>query len=171
MSSPNDATPVSRPRVSNVTLISSGDPLVDTGAVLRRGMEGTVVNVIALGWPDAGLDVDSALTVSNVASGALEIESFFLSGNGDDLENDGDDATFVAADNMVTGQPITMGGFTFQTGRNGVVPGANENAVPAFDTTGIGELEPTTYVGAVEDTNDKWFLGWTIDQDGNLTSK
>ena len=81
------------------------------------------------------------------------------------------DATFVAADNIVTGQPITMGGFTFQAGRNGVVPGANEMAVPSFDVTSIGNLEPAPYVGAVQDANDDWYLGWTVDQDGNLTTK
>lgn len=171
LSSDNTATPVSTPRVSNITLISSGEPTVDTGVVLRRGMAGTVVNVVAVGWPDAGLDVDSTATIANVADGSLEIESFFLSGNGDDLENDGEDATFVAADNIVTGQAITLGGFAFQSGRNGVVPGANETAVPAFNVTGIGSLEAAPYVGAVENSSDEWYLGWTIAQDGTLTSK
>ena len=63
-----------------------------------------------------------------------------------------------------------MTGFTFRAGRPGVVPGANENSVPVFDVTGIGNLEPTTYIGAVEDADDKWFLGWSIDQTGALTS-
>jgi hypothetical protein len=171
LSSDNTATPVSAPRVSNVTLINSGDALTDTGVVLRRGMEGTVANVIALGWPDAGLDVDSAETISNIDDGSLVVASMFLSGNGDDIEDDGEVVNFPAGSNLTTGQAITMGGFTFQAGRNGVVPGANELAVPSFDVTGIGELEPTTYVGAVEDANDDWYLGWTIDQDGNLTSK
>ncbi|MEL7113399.1 MAG: hypothetical protein AAGK93_10765 [Pseudomonadota bacterium] len=80
------------------------------------------------------------------------------------------DPTFVAADNIATGQPITLSGFAFQDGRQGVVPGANENAVPVFDVTGIGELEAVGYIGAVEDADDDWFLGWTVDQDGDLTS-
>ncbi|MEM1148924.1 MAG: hypothetical protein AAGH49_14135, partial [Pseudomonadota bacterium] len=67
-------------------------------------------------------------------------------------------------------QPITLSGFAFQSGRQGVVPGANELAVPVFDTTGIGDLDPTTYVGAVEDADDAWFLGWTVQQDGTVTS-
>jgi hypothetical protein len=134
-------------------------------------MEGTVVNVVAVGWPDAGLDVDSSATVANVADGSLEIESFFLSGNGDDLENDGEDATFVAADNIVTGQAITLSGFAFQNGQSGLVPGVNEAAVPAFDVTGIGALEVAPYVGAVKDSGDEWYLGWTLAQDGSVTSK
>ena len=170
LSSDNSATPISTPRVSNFTIISGGDAAADTGAVLRRGMRGTIANGIILGWPDAGLDVDSTATVDNVTNGDLQIQSIFLSGNGDDLESDGEDPTFTAANNLVTGDPITTSGFTFRTGRPGVVPGANENAVPVFDVTGIGALEATTYVGAVEDANDKWFLGWSIDQEGNLTS-
>ncbi len=166
----NAATPVSTPRISNITIIAGGDVNADTGAVLRRGMMGTVANAIVLGWPDAGIDVDDTQTITNFDNGDLQIQSWFLSGNGDDLENDGEDPTFTAANNLVTGNPITTSGFTFRTGRPGVVPGANENAVPVFDVTGIGELEPTTYIGAVEDANDTWFLGWSIDQEGNLTS-
>lgn len=166
----NAATPVSTPRISNITIISGGDPNADTGAVLRRGMQGTVANAIVLGWPDAGLDVDDAQTITNFNNGDLQIQSWFLSDNGDDLENDGEDPTFTAANNLTTGQAITMSGFTFRENRPGVVPGANENAVPVFDVTGIGELEPTTYIGAVEDANDTWFLGWSVDQAGNLTS-
>ena len=170
LSSDNTATPVSTVQVSNITAISSGDPDVDTGFVMRRGMQGTFVNSIAVGWPDAGLDVDSTQTITNVGYGSLEIESLFLSGNTVDLENDGEDATFVAADNIVTNQAITLSGFAFQDGRQGVVPGANENAVTVFDVTGIGELEAVDYVGAVKDADDDWYLGWTVDQDGDLTS-
>ncbi|MDJ0920798.1 MAG: hypothetical protein QNI84_06690 [Henriciella sp.] len=177
LSSNNTATPVSTPRVSNITLINSGDAATDTGAVLRRGMAGTVVNTIAVGWPDAGLDIDSQATVDNLGDGSLVVESFFLSGNGDDVESPTDEAgdgvtvpAFPATANIVTGEPITLGGFTFQTGRNGVVPGTNELAVPVFDVTGIGELEPTTYIGAVADADDDWFLGWTVDQTGAETS-
>jgi hypothetical protein len=170
LSSNNSATPVSTPRVSNFTIISGGDATADTGAVLRRGMEGTIANGIILGWPDAGLDVDDDITIANANGGTLQIQSLFLSGNGDDLETDATEPTFTAANNLVTGQPITTSGFTFRSGRPGVVPGANENAVPVFDVTGIGELEATSYVGAVEDANDTWFLGWSVDQTGNLTS-
>ena len=167
----NDKTPVSSPDLSNITIIASGDAAADTGAVLRRGTQGTLVNAIILGWPDAGLDVDDPQTQTNVTNDDLLIRSLFLSNNGEDIESgDTDDVTFVTADNVVTGQTVTMSGFAFRSGRPGLVPGANENAVPVYDVTGIGNLEATTYIGAVEDADDKWFLGWTIDQEGNLTS-
>lgn len=171
LSGNNAATPISTPHVSNFTLISGGDSAADTGAVLRRGMQGTIANGVVLNWPDAGIDVDDADTGTNFMNGDLKIQSLFLSGNGDDVEaGDTDDVTFTAANNVTTGQPITTTGFTFRAGRPSVVPGANENAVPVFDVTGIGALEPTTYIGAVEDASDTWFRGWTIDQTATVTA-
>ncbi|MAN46219.1 MAG: hypothetical protein GYB49_09210 [Alphaproteobacteria bacterium] len=168
----NTKTPFSTPRLSNFTVISSGDANADTGVLLRRGMKGTIVNGIVIGWPDAGLDVDDADTKAFFDNGDLVIGSLFLSGNGEAVESgDGaDDVTFTAADNVVENGTSTMSGFTFRAGRPGVVPGANENAVTVYDVTGIGQLEPTTYIGAVKDADDKWFLGWTINQEGQLTS-
>lgn len=171
LSGDNTRTPISTPHVSNFTLISGGDSAADTGAVLRRGMKGTIANGIILDWPDAGIDVDDADTNTNFTNGDLKIQSLFLSGNGDDVETgDTDDVTFTAANNVTTGQAITTTGFTFRTGRPSVVPGANENAVPVFDVTGIGSLEATTYIGAVKDTSDTWFRGWSIDQTAAVTA-
>ncbi|MEM7494271.1 MAG: hypothetical protein AAF296_12900, partial [Pseudomonadota bacterium] len=172
LSSDNTATPVGDAKVSNFTIISGGDANADTGVVLRRGMGGVIANGIVLGWPDAGLDVDSTATLDNLANNTLEVGSIFLSANGDDLEDDGDTLVFGTDNgtNLVAGETITMQGFTFRSGRPGVVPGANEEAVPVFDVTGEGALEATTYIGAVEDVDDTWFLGWSIDQAGNLTS-
>jgi hypothetical protein len=174
----NSATPVSTPRISNFTLIASGDAGAQIGAKLRRGMAGTVANGIVLEWPQWGLDVDDAQTITNTdagtandaAPGALVIRSLFLSGNGSDLAADASEPSFTAANNLDLGSAITTSGFTFRSGRPGVVPGTNENLVPVYDVTGIGDLEPTTYIGAVEDANDKWFLGWSVDQTGTLTS-
>ena len=169
----NDKTPISTPRISNLTVIAGGDPNSQIGAKLRRGMRGTVANMIVLGWPDFGLDVDDTETINNVNNGDLNLQSWFISGNGLALANDATEPNLFAApatNNLVLDQPITTSGFAFRSGRPGVVPGANENAVPVFDVTGIGNLEATTYIGAVKDANDKWYLGWSIDQAGNLTS-
>lgn len=171
LSGDNSATPISAPRVSNFTLVSGGDAAADTGAVLRRGMQGTIANGIILDWPDAGIDVDDASTNTNFANGDLQIQSLFLSGNGEDIESgDADDVTFAAGNNVTAGQAITTTGFTFRTGRPSLVPGANENAVTVFDVTGIGALEPTTYIGAVENAADTWFRGWSIDQTATVTA-
>lgn len=174
----NTKTPVSTPRISNFTLIAGDDPAEQIGAKLRRGMAGTVANGIIIGWAQFGLDVDDGQTITNTnagtadpnAAGALVIRSLFLDENGLALANDATEPTYTAANNFETALPHTMTGFTFRAGRPGVVPGANENSVSVFDVTGIGNLEPTTYIGAVEDADDKWFLGWSIDQTGALTS-
>lgn len=167
----NSKTPVSSPNVSNVTIISGGDASSDTGVLLRRGMQGNIVNGIVVGWPDAGIDVDDTLTQTNVNTDLLTIESIYLSDNNEDIESgDADDVTLGAAENVEFGAS-TLSGFTFRTGRPGLVPGGNENGVTVFDVTGIGELEPTTFIGAVEDADDDWYLGWTVDQTGALTSK
>ncbi|MAB12033.1 hypothetical protein [Hyphomonas sp.] len=168
------ATPISTPRVSNLTIIAGGDATSQIGVKLRRGMNGTIANLIVLGWPQFGLDVDTDTTIANANAGTLNLQSMFLADNGAPFASDagGEPDVFSnpAANNLVTNQSATMSGFTFRAGRPGVVPGDNENAVPVFDVTGIGELEPTTYIGAVEDADDTWYLGWSIDQAGNLTS-
>ncbi|MEZ6000863.1 hypothetical protein [Hyphomonas sp.] len=172
----NASTPVSTPRISNLTVISGGEPTDQIGVKLRRGMAGTVANMIVLGWHEFGLDVDDSITIANADSGTLNLQSIFLSGNAATFAADGTEPTMFtstteqAAQNIVDSAANTMSGFTFRSGRPGVVPGANENAVTVFDVTGIGNLEPTDYIGAVKDANDKWYLGWSIDQAGNLTS-
>ena len=133
-------------------------------------MAGTVANAIVVGWPDAGLDVDTPETITNFDNGDLQIQSFFLHANGDNLEDDGEDPTFTAANNLVESATNTLSGFAFISGRPGLVPGDDENAVPVFDVDGIGELEATTFIGAVENADDTWFLGWTVDAEGNVTS-
>lgn len=170
-SSDGSATPVSSPKVSNFTIVSGGDPLALTGALLRRNMQGVLANGIILDWPEAGIDIDGTNTQANFNDGDLIIQSLFLAGNGVAVQDgDGDDITFTAANDVETALPSTMSGFTFRSGRPGVVPGTNENSVDVYDVTGLGDLEATTYIGAVEDADDTWFLGWTIDQQGNLTS-
>ncbi len=172
----NDALPRSTPKLSNLTIISGGDPNDQIGAKLRRGMAGTVANMIVIGWHEWGLDVDDTVTINNANSGVLNLQSIFLSGNAADFAADATEPTMFtspteqAAQNIVSSATNSMSGFAFRAGRPGVVPGASENAVSVFDVTGIGNLEPTTYIGAVKDANDKWYLGWSIDQAGNLTS-
>lgn len=171
----NDKTPFSAPDLSNITLINSGDAATQQGVLLRRGTQGTLVNSIVADW-STGLDVDSAQTFTNFTNGDLVIASLFLD-NSANFATDGDnpaDASlgvpaFVAGDNIVTGTK-SLSGFSFVSGATGVVPGTAEAGVPVYDVTGIGNLVPTTYVGAVEDANDDWFLGWTVDLSGNATS-
>lgn len=160
----NTKTPYSDPKVSNFTLINSGEPLVQAGAVLRRGTKGVVANGIIVDFP-VGLDVDSGATFDNFNDGSLRIKSLFLD-NAANFATDSDGVpAFVAGDNIVEGNQ-SLTGVTFIPGTPGTIPGANEAAVPAFDVTGIGELEATDYIGAVEGPGDTWFTGWAVNING-----
>lgn len=164
----NAKTPFSDPKLSNFTLVNSTEPSVQAGAVIRRGTKGLIANGIIVDFP-VGIDVDNGQTYANYDDGSLSFKSIFLD-NAANFASDGDHPTnpalgvpaFTAADNVVEGTK-TLAGVTFIPGRPGVVPGANERAVAAFDVTGIGDLQSTTYVGAVEDASDNWFAGWTVD--------
>ncbi|MEQ8559738.1 MAG: hypothetical protein RIB03_15615 [Henriciella sp.] len=141
----NDKTPISSPNVSNFTLIgTSGN---QQGVLLRRGTRGTVVNGIVSGGYTPGLDIDNDFTYANLADGTLTVASMFidaaqtLANDQDDIDNDL--ATYAANNDIV-------GGNNSLTDR--YFPGQEELGVPVFDVTGVGNLAPTTYIGAFSDT-------------------
>ncbi|MAP95814.1 MAG: hypothetical protein CMK07_12760 [Ponticaulis sp.] len=166
----NDKTPVSSPNVSNVTLVNSGDSSTQQGALFRRGNSGLFANSIIAGW-SVGLDVDDQQTFDNFTAGEFEIKSILLD-NTTNFAADGDGVpTFAATDNVVEGSAALTGeNFTFVPGTRGVVPAAGDTSVPSFDVSGYAGLEAADYVGAVEDGDDDWYLGWTVDLTGNATS-
>jgi hypothetical protein len=152
--------------------VNSGEPSVQAGAVIRRGTRGLLANGIMVNFP-VGLDVDSNQTYTNYNDGTLRFRSIFLDNTANfatDGDNPGNPAlgvpAFTPTDNIVQGNE-TLSGFTFIPGTPGIVPGASEQAVTPFDVTGIGDLEPTTYIGAIENADDDWYVGWTIDINGN----
>ena len=167
----NDKTPFSDPKISNITLVNSGDPSTAQGVLLRRGTKGLLANSIVAGW-SVGLDVDDAQSFTNFADDSLNIKSVLLD-NTANFAADGDGVpAFTAGDNVVEGAAALTGkNFTFVPGTRGVVPAAGDTSVAPFDTTGIGSLENAGYVGAVSDANDTWYLGWTVDVTGAATSK
>ena len=158
--------------MSNFTLINSGDASTQQGMLLRRGTRGVMANGIIADW-SVGLDVDSGQTFDNFLDGTLQIKSIFL----DNVENfgaasNGDSdgvPAFAATDNIVEGTK-QLSGTTFVPGASGFVPGTNESNVPVFDVTGIGELEATTFIGAVEDASDTWYAGWTVNIAGQTVN-
>ncbi|MEZ5897495.1 MAG: hypothetical protein R3C40_05425 [Parvularculaceae bacterium] len=144
-----DATPRSAPTIANITLI--GDGASGEGVQLRAGTAGAVINAIVanfaegLEWAPAGIgpdpDVDS-IALDNLGVGVN------FSGSGNTL--------FTAGANN-TEYTNTL------TGPAGVTPGANELSLTAQDpSTYDSALDAATYVGAVEDASDTWYLGWTL---------
>ena len=83
-------------------------------------------------------------------------------GNTENLEMDddsGDAATvsaFAAGANNVTAGTTSVGDEQY-------VPAATDTQTPATDPSILDPFfEPATYVGAVEDADDTWYIGWTI---------
>lgn len=190
-SAPN-TQPRSTPQVSNFTIIGAD---ADTnGARFREGMGGAFVNGI-IADTAFGIDVDqeadeptggtfdllSGVTVDDGAT--LVLESMLISSDpafkDDSTSDDPEDVpeTFTAADvealteNVDTGADSLMGFSFYGKDSIGVVPGLNEANVTVFDVSALGDFfEAVTYIGAVEGENDTWYLGWTVDSEGNVTS-
>lgn len=184
-----DTTPRSAPAFSNVTVL--GD---DTnGLRFREGMAGDLVNSILVDT-SFGVRIDDACdgsgaphgtfqalteTTANSAEGNLRLTSLMLDtiddrpfraapGTGCTGFTDAD-VQAEATDFATTASLET--GFTFygKTGK-GFVPGTNEANVAKFDASTIDSFfDATTYIGAVENASDTWYLGWTVNSAGEVT--
>ncbi|KDA01973.1 hypothetical protein [Hyphomonas oceanitis] len=150
-------TPASNAKVSNFTFIGN-----NSGNALRlnTGTIGTYVNGVVSNLSECFRWEDSA--GNGVAGYQAGVDPSFASVLFDcaaGLSTDGSDAAAataaVAADaNNSTGTANTLTS-TF-------VNGPAETAVTPYDVTGLsGDLEPVDYIGAVKDTTDTWWQGWS----------
>jgi hypothetical protein len=185
--------------VSNFTIIGAGDEATP-GARFREGMGGAFINGVIVNTefgidieqPNSTAEVGgtfdllSGVTVDDGAT--LTLESMLIDSavpfkddfNGDpDDEDFAEDDGFTAAEvealttNITTGQGInTLSGFTFYGNDIGVVPGTAEANVDVVDPTTFDAdfFDTTGFVGAVAPQNDTWYLGWTVDSTGAVTS-
>ncbi|MEM0986497.1 MAG: hypothetical protein AAGJ32_09640 [Pseudomonadota bacterium] len=177
---PNDLTPRSSPTLSNLTILGvTGSGTTDgwvAGGRLRRGTAGQYYNGIFIGAP-FGLDIDDQATFDGFAATGddqLVIASHFFD-SGDPIRDDGDEGFSVddilANVTDFTDGTNTMSGFSFFGNDVGVVPGMAEAAVTATDIASIDPFfEDAPYLGAVENADDTWYLGWTIDSSGSRTT-
>ncbi|MGJ3232715.1 MAG: hypothetical protein ACFE0P_13060 [Oceanicaulis sp.] len=188
----NSAPPRSNPTIANFTLIGvRGSSASDTGMLLREGTAGTFVNGIVVDFNQDCLDVDNTETFAQATAGDLVLASTFFdcptpfSGDSDGFSEEdffNGVAPYTANTDNTTGT-TSLAGFSFvtdfsaiedgdgvvQTPNNatGVVPSANgpESQVPVFDVTQFGSFfTEVDYIGAVEDANDTWYQGWTLQQ-------
>ncbi|MEM6626008.1 MAG: hypothetical protein AAF719_04830 [Pseudomonadota bacterium] len=179
-SSSPDETPRSTPQIANYTIIGFNEE--SPGARFREGMGGDFYNGI-IANTSKGLDIDDVvddllLNGSRAPDGAsLTINGLFLDTAENIDEDDDTDATEAsdirsAISNLVEGTN-GMTGFSF-FGRDtiGVEPGTAETNATAADpsTLDASFFDAAQYLGAVEDADDDWYLGWTIDSTGAVTS-
>ncbi|MEL6567816.1 MAG: hypothetical protein AAFQ22_05310 [Pseudomonadota bacterium] len=180
-SAPNQA-PISTPDIANFTIVSA---LEGRGARLREGSRGALVNgIFANTTLGVDLDDDAAVaggTIQALLDDELTIASHYITSAAPVVDDAGEALTaaqILAEFSNVTAGDSSMSGFSFY-GRadTGVIPGANETAVTTFDpsdlnATGETFFEAANFLGAVPSTGDntEWYLGWTVDSQGNVTS-
>lgn len=161
----NDALPRANPALSNLTMI--GGSTGDIGALLREGTAGQIYNTVITDFGDAGFDIDQQATIDQVNAGNLALFSTLISGNAEELANDGDGTTpqQTALDNGANNQ--VGGAVTDFRGRaiggDRYAPGAAENALTPTNVTTVDPFfVDAPYVGAVRDADDDWYQGWTL---------
>ncbi len=156
---PVDAVPRTDWMISNWTFVT---PQTDAYIHLRGGMDADMYNGTMAAPNSACLDIDTAATIQTSGAdedGPPNFASVYF-----------DCATPFVDDTDVTAAQIAAifndGPNTTQNGTstltNTFINGANENAVPFTSVTGLSSFfVDVNYIGAVRDSNDNWWRGWT----------
>jgi hypothetical protein len=142
-------------KVSNMTAIAGNPANSDEAAMLFRGnSDTTLMNSVIIAPNNECIRVHNdfaTLTAHSVvmqcadpkyidsgSAAAGTAENFF--GSGSDNNDDSFSPTLTAL----------------------YINGTNENAVPAFDASTLSSFfDAVTYIGAVKDSADTWYAGWT----------
>ncbi|MGE0711431.1 MAG: hypothetical protein AB7N76_15705 [Planctomycetota bacterium] len=173
----NDATPRSKPLISNLTLVGPKDAgaLSGTGFVLRRGTGAKIWNSIVTGMNQYGLDVDSTATWNvayadapgsyNTLSGELAVENTIFFGNA--LGNFRDDAGEPQTDTAFNGHQANANQLVdpqLTDAQNEAKPDfrlkAGSPALGKWISPGDPFFATATFQGAMDATTD-WTAGWT----------
>ncbi len=161
------ATPQSTPTISNFTIIglpNDAEGESDDGMELRAGPGGAFYNGIVANMGEKGIDY----TVEGALPGPV-MDSVVFGGNGTVVN-----APFRNIDTDTATQALFTAG-TNNEDLGATVPltgdteGSAFDLIPSFGTaptptaiTGDDFLEDAGFVGAVEDDNDNWYVGWTF---------
>lgn len=154
-----NSTPRSNPKFANVTAISRRSP---DALLLRGGTDFALLNSVVTGSPIC-LDIDEAVTMQAANSATDEqgppvFRSVFLScatafRDEADVPAAQISAIFSGNNNVAAGSSTLQSRF---------VNGANEAGVAATNPTSFSSfLQNVSYIGAVRDSSDLWFQGWT----------
>ncbi len=171
----NDLTPRSNPTLYNLTIIGDPNgPESDTGLLLREGTAGTIRNAIVLGFNKGGVDVATAATASQAASGALSLRHsiFFdnrIAGANSNFPTDTDEIDEVSW-MMTEGfenhtlDPALVGPYDLIA--PGFAPGASspavDGSVPVATPPVDGFFTVVDFIGAMDSgAGADWTAGWT----------
>ena len=180
----NNLTPRSDPTLYNLTII--GDPDTnegsesDIGMLLREGTAATIRNFIVTGFKEAAIDVDQAVTFTQITNGALTLGSGIIFGNcivsgcvGQFRPDSDDAAAPITTQAFVTGSPsvafvdpLLADPFNLTApdyrpaASSPALTGAVAPSVPPND----GFFDVANFIGAVGPAGggqDTWWHGWT----------
>ncbi len=160
-----DDTPRQNTQISNATFIHRNSS-ADQAIRIRGDTDYAIVNSVLVGSdaPCLRIDLDETLRVANAGLddvGPPIFESFvmdcatpFRSGSGGITEQQVSDAFNNGGSNNDSGFTSTLTGL--------FINGANESGVTTFDPSALSAFFDTVdYIGAVRDSSDTWFQGWT----------
>ncbi len=179
--------PYSQPVFANFTLIGPGAGVFSaqdgSGAVLRRGTGGTLVNGVIARWPGVGISIRDQASGDLLAADSLTVRNVTLVDNGANFETaaagrfghllsnaawNNVSTTGLAA--MYPGVPAAGAAPTTATLDFTPATLLGTGGLNAFTGTAIsgrvngyfgGTLVPTAYRGAADPAGAKWWQGWT----------
>jgi hypothetical protein len=148
-----------RPRISNVTAI--GRPNGGDAIILNSGHSMQMYNSVLTGSA-ACLDIDDAATVANGPTfNSIHFSCPIAFRDDTNVTAAEAAAIFNAGSNNTANGTSTLNGF---------VNGTNENAVTATPVNSVSAfLQNVDYIGAVRDSNDNWWRGWTCGLESGST--
>ncbi|MGE0409789.1 MAG: hypothetical protein AB7P23_11090, partial [Amphiplicatus sp.] len=146
--------------MSNFTLIGDGSNADGEAIQIRNGAQGRLINTIATNFVE-GLE----FTRNGTLTPDPTVDSLILNANelplpANDQFSGLGGTIFAAGSFNLKHDTSTLTNFAGTT--TPLVPGANE-VTTVTDPTAIDAtfFSPVTYVGAVKDASDNWFIGWT----------
>ncbi len=172
----NDFLPRSQPQIANATIVGAANAGGESeqGILLREGTGANIFNSVVAGFGDACLDIDQDSTFAASGgsatnlTGVLTMQSTMLSTSCEEIfsETGGDPFSVQAwfqgqANNTVTTDTLIEdpGAAAYKR----YVSGSAELGVTATDVSTVSSFfDAVTFIGAVEENQNNWTLGWTV---------
>jgi len=169
---PSGTTFYAQPKVSNWTIVGRNAAVAaDALLTLNTGTQPTIINTVVTNPSTSAaacLDIDDAQTVAN---NPIFRSVYFACSR--PFENDSNinaaatEAVFISATNVGntaagTSTMTAPAGATLTQTNLAFINGANESAVTPANAPAIySGFAAVTYIGAVRNAADTWYLGWT----------
>lgn len=165
--SPMDRMPRSAPTLSNMTFIGTTSATANggSGILLRKGTGAYIYNTLISGFKSSCIDIDDNETFRNAIEGSVEnnrqpgivFENVYTS-CAQDLTGAEADEPWLLQD-WFTNQTGNRVGFNLQI--SGFLPSNPVQLQNLVSPLQNESIIPTDYVGAIKDSNDLWYEGWT----------